>query len=138
MRLNVSSFVYTAPPSPMKYLITGGCGFLGSNIGAEIIRTGGDLTIFDNLYRFGSEKNLEWLHTLGKFTYINGDIRNSGDIATAVNAVKPDVIFHFAGQVAMTTSIQNPRLDFEINALGTFNLLEAVRRMHNRLLLHGH
>jgi len=113
----------------MKYLITGGCGFLGSNIGAEIIRTGGDLTIFDNLYRFGSEKNLEWLHTLGKFTYINGDIRNSGDIATAVNAVKPDVIFHFAGQVAMTTSIQNPRLDFEINALGTFNLLEAVRRM---------
>ena len=86
------------------------------------------LYVFDNLFRVGSEKNLEWLKAQGKFTYIYGDIRNYNDVENAVKTVMPDVIFHLAGQVAMTTSIQNPRLDFEINALGTNNLLEAIRK----------
>jgi len=111
----------------MKILITGGCGFLGSNLGSEVLKRGYDLIIFDNLSRIGSHKNLEWLRIQGDFLFIHGDIRNQGDIESIVKENKPDVIFHCAGQVAMTTSIKNPRLDFEVNALGTFNLLEAVK-----------
>jgi CDP-paratose 2-epimerase len=92
-----------------------------------VLKRGEDLVIFDNLYRTGSEKNLEWLKSLGKFTFLQKDIRESKAIAEAVATEKPDVIFHLAGQVAMTTSIKDPRLDFEINALGTFNLLDAAR-----------
>ena len=112
----------------MKYLVTGGCGFLGSNISAELIRQAEDVVVFDNLSRAGSEKNLEWLKSVGKFWHVRGDIRNTNDVENLVMAVKPDVVFHLAGQVAMTTSIENPRLDFEINTGGTFNLLEAVRK----------
>lgn len=111
----------------MKIFITGGCGFLGSNIGAEVMRRGWELVVLDNLFRTGSEKNLEWLKEQGKFKYVKGDVRRRGDIEQALKDFKPDVIFHFAGQVAMTTSIKDPGLDFEINALGTLNLLEAVR-----------
>lgn len=111
----------------MKYLITGGCGFLGSNLAAEILRRNEELIIFDNLYRIGATQNLEWLKTLGNFKFLHADIRNHNDVENAVRSIKPDVIFHLAGQVAMTVSINNPRLDFEINTLGTFNLLEAVR-----------
>ena len=112
----------------MKYLVTGGCGFLGSNISAELIRRSEQVAVFDNLSRPGSEKNLEWLKTIGDFRHIRGDIRNPNDVENLIKAEPPDVIFHLAGQVAMTTSIENPRMDFEINALGTFNLLEAVRK----------
>jgi len=112
----------------VRYLITGGCGFLGSNLASEVLKRKEKLIIFDNLYRYGSEKNLEWLKDLGKFKFIHSDIRNCNDVEIAVKEAKPDVIFHLAGQVAMTTSLNNPRLDFEINALGTFNLLEAVRK----------
>ena len=112
----------------MKYLITGGCGFVGSNLAAEVLKRGEELIIFDNLFRAGSTKNLEYLKTLGAFSYYHSDIRNYNDVETAILQVKPDVIFHLAGQVAMTTSIRNPRLDFEINAVGTHNLLEAVRK----------
>jgi CDP-paratose 2-epimerase len=62
------------------------------------------------------------------FRFIHGDIRNWNDVAQAVQSFKPDAVFHLAGQVAMTTSITDPRLDFEINAMGTHNLLEAVRQ----------
>ena len=112
----------------MKYLITGGCGFLGSNIANEILKRNEDLIIFDNLYRLGSTQNLEWLRTKGKFDFIHGDIRNEGDVETIVRTHKPDVVYHLAGQVAMTTSISNPRMDFETNALGTFNLLDNIRK----------
>ena len=71
---------------------------------------------------------MEWLKARGRLTYIHGDIRNEGDVSRAVETASPDVVFHLAGQVAMTTSIQNPRLDFEVNAWGTLNLLEAVRK----------
>lgn len=112
----------------MKYLITGGCGFLGSNLSSETLKLGDQLVIFDNLSRIGAERNLDWLRTQGDFKLIIGDIRNSNDVESAVADEKPDVIFHLAGQVAMTTSISNPRKDFETNSLGTFNLLDSVRR----------
>ena len=112
----------------MKYLITGGCGFVGSNLAAEILKRGEELFVMDNLFRHGSAQNLEWLKTQGEFKYYLSDIRNYNDVETVIKEVKPDVIFHLAGQVAMTTSLANPRLDFEINVLGGNNLLECVRK----------
>jgi len=112
----------------MKYLITGGCGFIGSNLAAEVLKRRDELFILDNLYRYGSEKNLNWLESIGKFTFIHSDIRNYNDVEEAIKEIRPDIIFHLAGQVAMTTSLSNPRFDFEVNAVGTNNLLEAVRK----------
>jgi len=111
----------------MKYLITGGCGFLGSNIASEILKQGDTLVIFDSLYRFGSYQNLEWLKIQGEFEFIHGDIRNTNDVERTIKQHQPDVIYHLAGQVAMTTSIADPRMDFEVNVGGSFNLLNAVR-----------
>jgi len=111
----------------MKYLITGGCGFLGSNIASELLHRGHQLVVFDNLYRLGSTANLAWLQTQGQFTFIHGDIRNTNDVERTIQTHQPNVIFHLAGQVAMTTSIADPRMDFEVNAGGSFNLLNAVR-----------
>lgn len=111
----------------MKYLITGGCGFLGSNIASEILKQGDELVVFDSLYRFGSYQNKEWLETQGEFTFVHGDIRNTNDVERTIKTHKPDVIYHLAGQVAMTTSIADPRMDFEVNVGGSFNLLNAVR-----------
>jgi CDP-paratose 2-epimerase len=112
----------------MKYLITGGCGFVGSNLAAEVLKQGEELFIFDNLFRHGSSDNLTWLKTKGDFKYYPNDIRNYNDVENVIKEVKPDYIFHLAGQVAMTTSISNPRLDFEVNSVGTFNLLDTVRK----------
>lgn len=112
----------------MKYLITGGCGFIGSNLGAEVLKRGDELFVFDNLYRTGTELNLEWLKTLGKFKFYHADIRSYNDVEYAIKDSKPDVIFHLAGQVAMTTSLNNPRFDFEVNVIGGNNVLEAVRK----------
>lgn len=111
----------------MKLLITGGCGFLGSNLASDALARGDELVLFDNLYRNGSRENLPWLHAQGKFTFEHGDIRNQNDITRVIQLFKPEAIFHLAGQVAMTTSIANPRMDFEVNVMGTHNLLEAVR-----------
>lgn len=111
----------------MKLLITGGCGFLGSNLAASALQKNIDLVVFDNLSRQGSTENLQWLQQQGKFTYVHGDTRNTNDITRIIKDVCPDAIFHVAGQVAMTTSIANPRLDFETNAMGSYNVLEAVR-----------
>lgn len=111
----------------MKLLVTGGCGFLGSNLAAHALEHGDELIVFDNLYRQGSLQNLDWLKKQGPFTYIHGDIRNQNDITRVIREYEPDNIFHLAGQVAMTTSIANPRMDFEVNVMGTHNLLEAVR-----------
>jgi len=111
----------------LKLLITGGCGFLGSNLAAHAMGQGYELVIFDNLSRLGSIDNLKWLQNKGTFTFVHGDIRNQNDITRLVKDLCPDTIFHVAGQVAMTTSIANPRMDFEINVMGTHNLLEAVR-----------
>lgn len=111
----------------MKILITGGCGFLGSNLAAHAIRRGDELVVFDSLHRLGSVDNLRWLQTLGPFRHVHGDIRNANDVARLLREFQPAAVFHLAGQVAMTTSIANTRQDFEVNTLGTFNVLEAVR-----------
>lgn len=111
----------------MKLLITGGCGFLGSNLAAHALFQGIDLCVFDSLYRHGSQSNLQWLRSQGRFDFVHGDIRNANDVRRVIERFKPDAVFHLAGQVAMTTSIADPRMDFEVNALGTLNLLEAVR-----------
>lgn len=111
----------------MKILITGGAGFIGCNLAAHFIRMGHTVTVFDNLSRRGSEANLAWLQETFKdgFKVIRGDIREADPIAQAAKG--QDAIFHLAAQVAVTTSVTNPREDFEINALGTFNTLEAAR-----------
>lgn len=112
----------------MKYLITGGCGLLGSNLATKLLENNEELVIFDNLSRTGTDKTLSHLRTLGEFRFVHGDIRNTNDVENLIKELRPDYIFHLAGQVAMTTSINNPRLDFEINVLGTINILESVRK----------
>ena len=62
-------------------------------------------------------ENLKWLQVIGDFKYYPYDIRNVNDVETVIKQIKPNYIFHLAGQVAMTTSLENPRLDFEINVL---------------------
>jgi CDP-paratose 2-epimerase len=112
----------------MKYFITGGCGFLGSNIAARLISDKEEVFLYDNLSRTGSDKNLEWLKTLGGFKFLNASTADYDSLSKTVAAFAPDIIFHFAGQVAMTTSISSPRTDFETNVLGSFNLLESARQ----------
>lgn len=112
----------------MKLLVIGGCGFLGSNLASHGIEIGYDVTVFDNLSRLGSSQNLNWLKTIGKFNYIHGDTRNKNDMEVLIKAGQFDAAFHLAGQVAMTTSIENPYKDFEINTLGTLNLLDSIRK----------
>lgn len=112
----------------MKILVNGGCGFLGSNLASYGIQNGYEITVFDNLSRFGASANLEWLRTLGSFNYIHGDTRNKNDLERLIQKGQFDVVFHLAGQVAMTTSIDDPYKDFEINAIGAVNLLESIRR----------
>lgn len=112
----------------MKILITGGCGFLGTNLAEEALNRGYELFVFDNLSRLGAYENLNWLRSKGEFKHYHSDIRSYNDVEFAIKDCKPDVVFHLAGQVAMTTSLENPRLDFEINVLGGNNLLEAIRK----------
>lgn len=112
----------------MKLLITGGCGFLGSNLAKYGIENGYEITIFDNLSRLGSVQNLEWLKNAGDFQFVHGDIRNKNDVESLIKFNEFDAIFHLAGQVAMTTSIENPYKDFETNTIGTINLLDSIRK----------
>jgi CDP-paratose 2-epimerase len=110
------------------YLITGGAGFIGSNYVHRLLKRGEKVTIFDNFVRAGAPRNLAWLKKeFGEnaFEVVVADIRDADRIAEAAKGV--DVIVHLASQVAVTTSVTNPREDFEVNALGTFNVLEAAR-----------
>lgn len=112
----------------MRILITGGAGFIGCNLAAASIRAGHRVTLFDNLSRRGSEMNLAWLReTFGDaFAFVRGDIR---DYPAALGALAgQEAVYHLAVQTAVTTSVTDPRSDFEINALGTFNVLEAARQ----------
>lgn len=112
----------------MKILINGGCGFLGSNLASYAIEKGYDLTVFDNMSRLGSDKNREWLNSLGNYNYIHGDTRVKNDVEQVIREGQFDVIFHLAGQVTMTKSISDPYRDFQTNALGALNVLEAIRK----------
>lgn len=112
----------------MKALITGGAGFIGTNLAHRLIGRGDDVTVFDNLSRPRTETNLDWLrqtHGPDSFRFLHADLRDYPALAEA--ARDADAIYHLAGQTAVTTSVTDPRSDFEDNALGTFNALEAAR-----------
>jgi CDP-paratose 2-epimerase len=112
----------------LNYLVTGGAGFIGSNYVHRLLARGERVTIYDNFSRAGAPRNLEWLKKIygeKSFNVIAADVRDADKITEAAKGA--DVIVHLAGQVAVTTSVTNPRDDFECNALGTFNVLEAAR-----------
>ncbi|MCL6565875.1 MAG: GDP-mannose 4,6-dehydratase [Acidobacteriia bacterium] len=111
----------------MRVLITGGLGFVGSNLADRLLREGHDVVLFDNLSRAGVQNNLDWLRRRhARLTFLTGDVRDASAVGQAVHGV--DCVFHLAAQVAVTSSVANPREDFEINALGTLNVLEAARQ----------
>ena len=113
----------------MRILITGGAGFIGCNLAEACIAGGHEVTLLDNLSRRGSEANLAWLrerHGERNFNFIRAYIRDAQAMLAAAEG--QEAIYHLAAQTAVTTSVTDPRPDFEINALGTFNVLEAARR----------
>jgi CDP-paratose 2-epimerase len=111
----------------MHFTITGGAGFIGCNLAQHYLAQGHTVTVFDNLSRRGSDKNLTWLQDNygSSLSFIKGDVRDNTALVGALAGAER--VFHMASQVAVTTSVVDPRTDFEINALGTFNVLEAVR-----------
>lgn len=112
----------------MRVLVTGGAGFIGSNLALDAIRRGDHVTVLDNLSRRGTAANLAWLRAeagADAFRFIQADVRDAG--ATRSAAADAEAIYHLAAQTAVTTSVTDPRPDFEANALGTFNVLEAAR-----------
>src|SRR3972149_2101284 len=103
----------------MNTFITGGAGFIGCNMAARHLDRGESVTIFDNLSRPRTQHNLDWLRQQygdGRLLFIKGDIRDYESLLLAVRAAQPDLLVHLASQVAVTTSVKNPREDFEINA----------------------
>jgi CDP-paratose 2-epimerase len=113
----------------MNILITGGAGFTGCNCAAHFAEKGHQIVVFDDLSRLGSEINLKWLDRKFGVDFIKGDIRNHQKVNELIFQKGPfDLIIHLAAQVAVTTSVQDPCLDFNTNAVGTFNLLEAMRK----------
>src|SRR5260370_31714544 len=112
----------------MRALVTGGIGFIGTNLSHRLLSDGHEVILFDNLSRAGVQHNLDWLKLKhGKrLQFVQGDVRDFDAVLKAVQNI--DVVFHLAAQVAVTTSVSNPREDFSINAQGTLNVLEAARR----------
>jgi CDP-paratose 2-epimerase len=112
----------------MRHLITGGAGFIGINLADTLLAQGESVTLFDNLSRPRTPLNLAWLQQRygSRLSFIQADIRDAAAVNAAVDG--HDVVYHLAGQVAVTTSVLDPRSDFEINALGTLNVLEAARQ----------
>lgn len=112
----------------MKVLIIGGAGFIGTNAADYFAGRGHEVAIFDNLSRKGTPLNLTWLQERHPgIVFVRGDIRDAKDLNAVFQDQAFDLVLHLAGQVAVTTSVVDPRTDFEINALGTFNVLEAMR-----------
>ena len=113
----------------MKVIVTGAAGFIGCHIAARLLREGATVIGVDNLSRAGSTSNLQWLQTQGgDFRFHHADIRSPKDIEPVFAAHgDTQAVIHEAAQVAVTTAVADPRNDFEINALGTFNVLEATR-----------
>jgi CDP-paratose 2-epimerase len=123
---SVSANAYSSMGS--KILITGGAGFIGTNAADRFLGRGAEVVIVDNFSRCGTRQNLEWLRRKGSLVVIDADMRDSQRM-NQVFAEHPDVslILHLAGQVSVSGSISNPREDFEVNAIGTLNILEAMR-----------
>ncbi len=115
----------------LKIIVTGGLGFIGSNLINRLLKDGYEVVVIDNFSRKGSEKNLEWLNSQwGTFKVYNCDIRWEDDVKKIFKELGSSVkaVYHLAGQVAVTTSVENPRDDFECNAIGTFNVIEGIRQ----------
>lgn len=113
----------------MNILITGGAGFIGTNAAKHFLKKGNKVHVLDNFQRNGSEKNAEILKEIGKenLRITKTDIRyDTPKLRSVVKDI--DMIIHLAGQVAVTSSVSDPRDDFESNILGTFNILESIRR----------
>jgi CDP-paratose 2-epimerase len=108
-------------------LITGGAGFVGTNLADRLLSAGQPVILFDNLSRAGVERNLEWLcgRHRGLVTFERGDVRDPDAVRRVVRCAAQ--VYHFAAQVAVTTSLVDPFVDFEVNARGTLNVLEAAR-----------
>ena len=115
----------------MKVIIFGGAGFIGCNTAKKCLDRGDRVIVVDNLSRKGTPRNLRWLRDQGKdLEFIQIDIRNHAEVKDVIEKNRDaEAVFHLAGQVAVTTSVTDPRDDFENNALGTFNILEAVREI---------
>ncbi len=113
--------------SGRRVLITGGAGFIGCNLVNHFIQHGDEVVIYDNLYRKGVKHNILWLRGQygDSFKMIKGDVRDYDTLLRSVEGAQ--LIIHTAGQTAVTTSVADPRQDFEINAAGTLNVLEAAR-----------
>jgi CDP-paratose 2-epimerase len=113
-------------------LITGGAGFVGTNLADQLVLSGREVIVFDSLARDGVRANLEWLahRHPGRVTGIVGDVRDERAVRAVVD--RADEIYHLAAQVAVTTSLDDPLRDFEVNARGTLNVLEAVRAKRTR------
>src|SRR3954470_2109908 len=114
--------------SKRKWIITGGAGFIGCHAASRFHAAGDRVVVVDNLSRRGAEANLAWLREQGVTDFVRADVRDAaamGDLLA--RHADADAVLHLAAQVAVTTSVVDPRDDFEINALGTFNVLEAVR-----------
>ena len=116
----------------LPVLITGGAGFVATNVAHRLLQEGRRVIVFDNLSRQGVERNLQWLRdTHGPLVDVElGDVCDADALARAVR--RAGHVFHFAAQVAVTTSLLTPVRDFEVNARGTLNLLEAVRTSTHR------
>lgn len=114
----------------LRILIIGGAGFIGANLTHHLLSKGHKVAVYDNLLRRGSEKNIKWLRMNheGRYKLLRADIRDYKALQQAVDGV--DIIYNVSGQVAVTTSVSAPLEDFEINALGAVNLLEAVRTVN--------
>lgn len=120
----------------MRVLITGGAGFIGVNAAKRFLERKDHLVIFDNLSRQGVMHNVHDLERRGRFELIPEDIRSESALQACVRNRGPfDLVLHLAAQVAVTRSVENPREDYEINVLGTFNLLEALRKSNFKGLL---
>ena len=113
----------------MKAIITGGAGFIGSNAAVRYLKRGFEVVIIDNFHRPGTRSNLEWVKSAGSVTLAEIDIRDAAAVEKTFRSHRDaSLVLHLAGQVAVTASIADPRFDFETNALGTLNVLEAMRR----------
>ena len=123
----------------MKVLITGGCGFLGSNLASSFLAKGDEVVVLDALFRKGSAENLHWLEQQNKSNqlhFIQANVSDSESVFSVFRRFGPfDYVCHVAGQVAMTTSLQDPLLDLQTNVVGTFNILEAVRHLSPNALV---
>ena len=111
-----------------RILITGGAGFIGCNAARFFRARNWSVTVLDNLSRQGTEKNLEWLRDRTTFDFEQVDIRDRPAVDRVLAQGRFDAVLHLAAQVAVTTSVTDPSTDFAVNALGTFHVLDAVRR----------